>query len=216
MIFRSTDETQKLITSILPPTKPSESIVLECSGNLEHMTFYPSSHSRMKTPHNFTDIRLTGLGSKGTYFYTSSSTTHIDCLLDNMFDDSWVVDSYHFEPCGYSLNSIKITDSKEDPQSHEVQGPGPYVTIHVTPEPEFSYASLETNSGELLTGALWDRLVEVFDPDQIEVVSHFEEGGQEGFRGILEGYTCEKEIQNTSGKCYKIAYKQYSKVRNEH
>ena len=40
------------------------------------------------------------------------------------------IDDFTFEPCGYSLNAI-----------NEKQ----YLTIHVTPQPEHSYVSLETN-----------------------------------------------------------------------
>lgn len=37
-----------------------------------------------------------------------------------------------FEPVGYSMNGL-IPDSDQ------------YITIHITPEPEFSYISFETN-----------------------------------------------------------------------
>lgn len=40
------------------------------------------------------------------------------------------IDDFTFQPCGYSLNAI-----------HKHQ----YLTIHVTPQPEHSYVSLETN-----------------------------------------------------------------------
>ena len=40
------------------------------------------------------------------------------------------IDDYLFSPCGYSANGV-IEDA--------------YWTIHVTPQPEFSYVSFETN-----------------------------------------------------------------------
>jgi len=48
------------------------------------------------------------------------------------------LDSYAFEPCGYSANAL-ITTSEED------GGREGYYTIHVTPEEGWSYASFECN-----------------------------------------------------------------------
>ena len=42
-----------------------------------------------------------------------------------------LIDDYLFDPCGYSMNGL-------------MRG-GYYVTIHITPESEFSYVSFETN-----------------------------------------------------------------------
>ncbi|KRT81936.1 hypothetical protein AMK59_5835, partial [Oryctes borbonicus] len=50
----------------------------------------------------------------------------IDKIIPNM-----VIDDYLFEPCGYSMNGITKS--------------GYYVTIHITPETDFSYVSFETN-----------------------------------------------------------------------
>ena len=49
--------------------------------------------------------------------------------IDNIFA-GYQVDSYCFQPCGYSLNAIKDCL---------------YYTIHITPEQSHSYASIETN-----------------------------------------------------------------------
>ena len=57
----------------------------------------------------------------------------IDKIFPNM-----TVDDFLFEPCGYSMNGI-LKDDKMD------YGLGEYMTIHITPEPEFSYVSFETN-----------------------------------------------------------------------
>lgn len=52
-------------------------------------------------------------------------------LLFDVADASFQMDSFQFAPCGFSLNAIV--------------GEHYYVTIHVTPETSFSYASFETN-----------------------------------------------------------------------
>nr|VZI44978.1 unnamed protein product [Spirometra erinaceieuropaei] len=58
--------------------------------------------------------------------------------------------AYLFEPCGYSVNGLMDKDD--------------YFTVHVTPEPEFSYASFETNIALPCYIQLMTRVLEVFDP----------------------------------------------------
>ncbi|KAL9939800.1 hypothetical protein V8E36_001617 [Tilletia maclaganii] len=50
------------------------------------------------------------------------------------------LDAFAFEPCGYSANAL-ITPSPDGAVRHTAG----YWTVHVTPEPECSYASFETN-----------------------------------------------------------------------
>ncbi|XP_059212474.1 S-adenosylmethionine decarboxylase proenzyme isoform X2 [Centropristis striata] len=61
-----------------------------------------------------------------------------------------VIDATMFNPCGYSMNGMK-TD-------------GTYWTIHITPEPEFSYVSFETNLSQTSYDDLISKVVEVFKP----------------------------------------------------
>jgi len=48
------------------------------------------------------------------------------------------IDDYLFQPCGYSLNGVLLNESED-------YGLGEYVTIHITPEQQFSYVSFESN-----------------------------------------------------------------------
>lgn len=79
--------------------------------------------------------------------------------IDKIFP-SMDIDDFLFDPCGYSMNGIlknvsTYTSSIADRPSkrlilHSLQdkldyGLGEYMTIHITPEPEFSYVSFETN-----------------------------------------------------------------------
>jgi S-adenosylmethionine decarboxylase len=50
--------------------------------------------------------------------------------IDKLFPNAKIFD-YLFDPCGYSMNGLL-------PDGH-------YFTIHITPEPGFSYVSFETN-----------------------------------------------------------------------
>uniref|UniRef100_A0A8C0YL63 adenosylmethionine decarboxylase n=2 Tax=Cyprinus carpio TaxID=7962 RepID=A0A8C0YL63_CYPCA len=61
-----------------------------------------------------------------------------------------VIDATMFNPCGYSMNGMK-TD-------------GTYWTIHITPEPEFSYVSFETNLSQTSYDELIRKVVDVFKP----------------------------------------------------
>uniref|UniRef100_A0A8C0CJL9 adenosylmethionine decarboxylase n=1 Tax=Balaenoptera musculus TaxID=9771 RepID=A0A8C0CJL9_BALMU len=61
-----------------------------------------------------------------------------------------VIDATLFDPCGYSMNGMKSD--------------GTYWTIHITPEPEFSYVSFETNLSQTSYDDLIRKVVEVFKP----------------------------------------------------
>ncbi|GFU17697.1 s-adenosylmethionine decarboxylase proenzyme [Nephila pilipes] len=69
----------------------------------------------------------------------------IDKLLPGV-----VIDDYLFEPCGYSMNGL-------------FKG-GYYVTIHITPEPQYSYVSFETNYPQESYSDLIFRLLKLFCP----------------------------------------------------
>ncbi|XP_014244634.1 S-adenosylmethionine decarboxylase proenzyme [Cimex lectularius] len=69
----------------------------------------------------------------------------IDKILPQM-----VIDDYLFEPCGYSMNGL----SKN----------GSYMTIHITPEPEFSYVSFETNVPQVSYREVIQKVLQVFRP----------------------------------------------------
>nr|CAD7455242.1 unnamed protein product [Timema tahoe] len=66
-------------------------------------------------------------------------------LIPNM-----VIDDYLFEPCGYSMNGIAKS--------------GCYMTIHITPEPEFSYVSFECNVPQASYKEVISRVLETFQP----------------------------------------------------
>eukprot|EP00798_Chlamydomonas_sp_ICE-L_P014102 gene14102-20059_t len=68
-----------------------------------------------------------------------------------------LIDDYVFEPCGYSMNGI--------------EGSG-LMTIHVTPEPDFSYASLELSGGAKDVtdpSRILREAVQIFQPGKVTV-----------------------------------------------
>jgi S-adenosylmethionine decarboxylase len=73
-----------------------------------------------------------------------SDSTGISSLLPGA-----KLDSFMFDPCGYSANGLLF---------------GSYITIHVTPEPECSYASFETNANLKSFSSLVKNVLQVFKP----------------------------------------------------
>ncbi|KAF2483360.1 S-adenosylmethionine decarboxylase [Neohortaea acidophila] len=77
------------------------------------------------------------------------------------------IDSYLFTPCGYSANGIVPIPNKPDSTG--------YWTVHVTPEPQCSYASFETNvptkqhTGSRSTLEIVQHVVGIFKPARFSV-----------------------------------------------
>ena len=90
------------------------------------------------------------------------------CGLADIYDKSRFpdsrIDSYAFNPCGYSANAVIPSPDKDTSY---------YFTVHVTPEPHCSYASFETNvpreqSGRE-TAEVIENVVEIFKPGRFSV-----------------------------------------------
>lgn len=73
-----------------------------------------------------------------------------------------VIDDYLFDPCGYSMNGVSKSCGKKYKQ-------GCYMTIHITPEPDFSYVSFESNVASSSYGDLIARVIETFQPGKFIV-----------------------------------------------
>lgn len=71
---------------------------------------------------------MTSLSSSGS----SNDISDEEISHEIALEDSVLLDSWMFSPCGYSLNALIGQDA--------------YSTIHVTPERDYSYASFETNA----------------------------------------------------------------------
>ena len=88
------------------------------------------------------------------------------------------IDSYLFTPCGFSANGVVPAPnaSNDNSATH-------YFTVHVTPEPQCSYASFETNvpmrqSGRE-TADLVEQVVKIFRPGRFSV-TFFEAKARDG------------------------------------
>ncbi|CAF1075878.1 unnamed protein product [Adineta ricciae] len=82
--------------------------------------------------------------------YTSSAAEATKKAgIDKLFPNAKIFD-YLFDPCGYSMNGLL-------PDGH-------YFTIHITPEPEFSYVSFETNASYSQYQELTRKILQMFNP----------------------------------------------------
>ncbi|XP_074166196.1 S-adenosylmethionine decarboxylase proenzyme [Sminthopsis crassicaudata] len=79
---------------------------------------------------------------------TANDVTRVSGIRDLI--PGSVIDATMFNPCGYSMNGMKSD--------------GTYWTIHITPEPAFSYVSFETNIGQTSYDDLIRKVVEIFKP----------------------------------------------------
>lgn len=79
-----------------------------------------------------------------------------------------LVDDRAFEPCGYSMNAILY---------------GSYTTVHITPEPECSYASFETNTPLKSYTSLINNILATFKPNRVVITMMAD---AEGLREITE------------------------------
>ena len=105
------------------------------------------------------ELLMTGLApERAALFYTrharSPATRAILTRLKRLFP-GMRMDSHFFEPHGYSLNAIRT---------------GTYCTVHVTPQPEGSYASFETNLRRADLGNLVYGLIDIFLPERFCLV----------------------------------------------
>mmetsp|Transcript_4358 Transcript_4358/g.13595 ORF Transcript_4358/g.13595 Transcript_4358/m.13595 type:complete len:482 (-) Transcript_4358:335-1780(-) len=72
------------------------------------------------------------------------------------------VDAHAFAPCGYSMNALCFES---------------YTTVHVTPEPQCSYASFETNTALKAYGSLVKNVLAVFKPARVVLTLFADEAG---------------------------------------
>jgi S-adenosylmethionine decarboxylase len=115
-----------------------------------------------------------------------------------------VIDDYLFDPCGYSMNGISKTS-------------GCYMTIHITPEPDFSYVSFESNVAASSYSQLIERVIETFKPNKF-IVTVFANKTSPAFGASRElehissiGQWKRRDIQYCRFETYDLTYAHYCK-----
>ena len=105
----------------------------------------------------------------GTEGHSLGTVVSEACGLSNIYPTSKYpdarVDAYLFTPCGFSANGV-IPAPRGPDATH-------YFTVHVTPEPNCSYASFETNVPSKQTGRetadVIEQVVNIFRPGRFSV-----------------------------------------------
>jgi S-adenosylmethionine decarboxylase len=96
------------------------------------------------------------------------------------------IDAYLFTPCGFSANGVVPAPGGALNGSKKGSDATHYFTVHVTPEPQCSYASFETNVPARQTGRETAEVVEhvvgIFKPGRFSVtIFEAKPSGEEGF-----------------------------------
>lgn len=121
--------------------------------------------------------------------------------IDKIFPNA-ILDAYLFDPCGYSVNAIL-------PKGH-------YFTIHITPEPNCSYVSFETNAESHDYPDLIRRVLAMFKPDEF-IFTFFANDASIGNDFDKKTYNFKEfaydTYQETKVKNYNVTYAHYLKKK---
>ncbi|ODM93355.1 S-adenosylmethionine decarboxylase proenzyme [Orchesella cincta] len=144
-------------------------------GQVQGPQLGPAALQNFLEPDQTLEVLMTELDPKVMAIFTqkeSSSAVEateksgINKIIPGMF-----INDHLFEPCGYSMNGIMTN--------------GTYMTIHITPESEFSYVSFETNIAMHSYKELIDRVVSVFRPGKF-VLTFFANKVSKGYNAHQE------------------------------
>lgn len=107
------------------------------------------------------------------------------------------VDDKAFEPCGYSMNAILY---------------GSYTTVHITPEPECSYASFETNNPLKSYSSLLNNVLATFRPGRVFVTMTADE---EGLRDMSDSVFDKAQLDVPGLGCFVNSCTSFTKVEGD-
>lgn len=122
----------------------------------------------------------------------------IDTILPGL-----AIDDFLFDPCGYSMNGL-MPD-------------GRYATIHITPEPAYSYVSFETNALNIPQGEIIRRVLDVFKPEKFICTTYKDTVGNDVTakdmleekkaidRCPFEGFKL-MDLETVSLRCHRLSY----------
>ncbi|TVY81102.1 S-adenosylmethionine decarboxylase proenzyme, partial [Lachnellula suecica] len=105
------------------------------------------------------------------------------------------VDAYLFTPCGFSANGVIPAPDQAGTATH-------YFTVHVTPEPQCSYASFETNVPGRQSGRetveVIEHVVNIFKPGRFSVTL-FEAKASSAEADVAKGVVRSQKMERIKG-----------------
>lgn len=128
----------------------------------------------------------------------AASMTERSGLLELLPDVT--MDDWAFEPCGYSMNGLRLDY---------------YYTVHVTPEPDFSYASFETNDPRYREPHLVQRIVSSFAPSVAVVTLTTRRAGSELPAYSLPSFECTSLEVKTLGSAASVCCANFARAAPE-
>jgi len=155
-------------------------------------------------PDQTLEIIMTKLDPEVMNIFTKNvCSRHEECTtksgIDKIFPNA-ILDAFLFDPCGYSVNAILPK--------------GQYFTIHITPEPECSYVSFETNADSNDYPDLIKRVLDTFKPEQFIftfMANHASVGKDFGSKTYNFKDFVYDTYQETKVKNYNVTYGHYTK-----
>lgn len=150
------------------------------------------------------EIIMTKLDPDVMDIFTKNMSANVDeCTrksgIDTIFPNA-ILDAFLFDPCGYSVNAIL-------PKGH-------YFTIHITPEPDCSYVSFETNAESSDYPDLIRKVLAIFKPEQF-IFTFFANEASVGKDFGKKTHTFKDFVydtyQETKVKNYSVTYGHYNK-----
>jgi S-adenosylmethionine decarboxylase len=130
---------------------------------------FPKCQSKLTGSDQKIEIIMTELDKKVMHQFFKGDFSSNEVTISSGISDimpGQKIDSYLFDPCGYSMNSINTTV------------PDLYSTIHITPEAAFSYVSYECNLKTSSYQNILDKVLSVFKPNKFMVVVYAEKDAQ--------------------------------------
>ncbi|GAB7347023.1 hypothetical protein MBLNU459_g3169t1 [Dothideomycetes sp. NU459] len=140
----------------------------DCNANFDVFAQTSSDHSGFSSEGE-EEEKLTFPEELTTEGHTLGTVVSEACGLADVYPASKYpdskIDAYLFTPCGFSANGV-IPAPGDAASTH-------YFTVHVTPEPQCSYASFETNVPARQTGRetaeVVKQVVDIFKPGRFSV-----------------------------------------------
>lgn len=150
------------------------------------------------------EMIMTNLDPKVMEIFTKDvCSTSEECTeksgIDKIFPTA-ILDAFLFDPCGYSVNAILPK--------------GQYFTIHITPEPDCSYVSFETNAESSDYPGLMKRVLDIFQPGEFMFTFFANEASVgNGFGKKTHSFKdfVYDTYQETKVKNYSVTYGHYMK-----